>query len=160
MCSCTQSWYRIYYRRKGYCFSSLSSEKVRSKNQTLKYRSSSNSENISNVLLFFANLIGLPLSFSLLLIIQLGFLSPIQYSRDLAHLSAFYPLSISFFIEIDISSLLLQFPIISRCNIYLGICIVKDSQENAVDMVIPKNKIYSGKRRVCPDFEKLRKKFI
>ena len=48
----------------------------------------------------------------------------------------------------------------SRCNIYLGISAVKDSQENAVDMVFPINKIYSGKRKVCPDFEKLRKKFI
>ena len=49
---------------------------------------------------------------------------------------------------------------ISRCNIYLGIFFVEDSQKNAVDMVLPINKIHSGKRRVCPDFEKLHKKFI
>ena len=49
---------------------------------------------------------------------------------------------------------------ISRCNIYLGIPVVEDSQKNAVDIVFPKNKIYSVKRRVCPDFEKLHKKFI
>ena len=100
------------------------------------------------------------LSFSLLLTIQLRFLSPIQYFRDLAHLSALYPLSISFFIEIDILPLLIHFPMISRCNIYLGIFFVEDSQKNAVDMVLPINKIHSGKRRVCPDFEKLHKKFI
>ena len=100
------------------------------------------------------------LSFSLLLTIQLGFPSPIQYFRDLAYRSALYPLSISFSIEIDISPLLLQFPMILRCNIYLDISVVEDSQKNAVDMVFPINKIYSGKRRVCPDFEKLYKKFI
>ena len=49
---------------------------------------------------------------------------------------------------------------ISRCNIYLGISVVNDSQKNAADMVVPVNKIYSEKRRVYPDFEKLHKKFI
>ena len=36
---------------------------------------------------------------------------------------------------------------------------MENSQNNAVDMVFPINRIYSGKRRVCPDFEKLHKKF-
>ena len=49
---------------------------------------------------------------------------------------------------------------ISRCNIYLGIFVVEDSQKNTVDVVFPINQIYSGKRRVCLDFEKLHKKFI
>ena len=78
------------------------------------------------------------LSFYLFLTIQLGFLSPIQYFRDLAHLLALYRLSITFFIEINISPMLLQFPMISRCNIYLRISVVEDSQKNAVDMVSPK----------------------
>ena len=49
---------------------------------------------------------------------------------------------------------------ISRCNIYLGISVGEDSKKNAVDMVFPINEIYSGKGRVCADFEKLHKKFI
>ena len=98
---------------------------------------------------FLAIWISLPVSFSLLLTIQLGFLSPIQYFRDLAHPSVSYPLSISFFLETDISPLLLRFPMISRCNIYLGISVGADI-----------NKIHSGKWRVRPDFENLHKKFI
>ena len=116
--------FRLFLFREGYCFSSFPSEKVSSKNETLKYRLSSNSGNISNFLFFLAISISLPLSFFLLLTIQLGFLYPIQYFRYLAHLSSLYPLSISFFIEIDISPLLLHFPMISRCNIYLGISVV------------------------------------
>ena len=98
------------------------------------------------------------LSFSLLVTIQSGFLSPIQYFRDLAHLLALYPLSSSFFIEIDISPLLLQFSMISRCNIYIGISVVGNSQKNAVDMVFLINKIFSGKRRVYPDLKKFFRK--
>ena len=49
---------------------------------------------------------------------------------------------------------------ISRCNIYLGISVVEDSQKNVVDIVFPINKIYSGKQRVSPDFKKLHQKFI
>ena len=49
---------------------------------------------------------------------------------------------------------------ISRCNIYLGISVVENSQKNAVGMIFPINKIYFGKRRVYPNFEKLHKKFM
>ena len=80
------------------------------------------------------------------------FLSPIQYFRDLSNLSAFFPLSISFFVEIDISLLLLQFPMILHCDIYLGISVVDDSQNNAVDMVFPINKNYSEKTKRVSGF--------